>query len=615
MAIFLFAKKAYDKYFGLERHYNAAEVFRKNSEHREAEKEYIRALDCLSRAFRPKLHEKILFGLGNTQLDLGDYQASLKTFEKLKNMPVWDTDQKKSSRSHAYHGLAKTYRKMRNYDAAHEYYMKCYKECKGLDDRNRQLSVLVDADPLYMCPKEFQEITEDVKKMWEASLSERNMNSAEFYAKLGHVFYLLKDFENAIKCHKKDLEIRKECTDKQGQARAYGNIGSAYMKNKEYENARINFDEQLSLAMDLKDKKEQGRAYAGLGDAFEKMNDHAQAVEYYEMNLGIQQKLGDKSGEWKAHESLAHIYWKLKKYLGVMTSCFRCDELYRESERLQNQVQLSREQGCQRLLNFGEDNSAFADLMVMASARIACMSSHDDMGDALRLEEWRRCRSEMAHLSGAQEQRRNADVTISDVRNMASDVGASFIIMYKLYDGELLTWLLSGVSGQLLKSWSHVIEGGQGKVEKDLASVTFAEWERWPRQFQKARRHIEQNEDREKKGENVERDWRDKVVDLFIHQDMKGDLDDELWGKIRSREVFNRIVNTVEYQCSPEFGELKTHFFKKANEARDWLNKQLWEPVVEMCNDVKKTLESDSQRSKPVGSTEAKSEPRAPRLD
>ena len=219
------------------------------------------------------------------------------------------------------------------------------------------------------------------------------------------------------------------------------------------------------------------------------------------------------------------------------------------------------------------------DEWVVAAARWG------DMAQALRAEEQRRCRSELAQQANMRGRLGGADVEVSadGLRTMAIRADAAFIVVIKAYDDVLLTWVLSGETGELVYARNASIAGQQDEIAGWVVSVTFAEWRTWQEQLQIVRQRIEN--ERQSRGEMSE-DWVNALIEDLLPIDIKGDMSDDLWNSIRDPS------DTVK--------RLQGHFFTKAEIALEKLSKLLWEPVLEECQALRNHVGGDTLRDKAV---------------
>ena len=85
---------------------------------------------------------------------------------------------------------------------------------------------------------------------------------------LGNRHYHNGRFENAIKYHRKDLQLAKELGDKEGEGIAYGNLGDVYFSLGEFQEAITYHEKSLDIAREAKNCAEEGKACYAIGCCF-----------------------------------------------------------------------------------------------------------------------------------------------------------------------------------------------------------------------------------------------------------------------------------------------------------------------------------------------------------
>ena len=244
----------------------------------------------------------------------------------------------------------------------------------------------------------------------------------------------------------------------------------------------------------------------------------------------------------------------------------------------------------QHLAGFVESYADCMDAWVMAAAQAGKMS------EALEVEEWRRCRSELPYFTkdGTVEGDRGA--SLGKLQDIAKEVNASFLVIFKLYEGCIMTWVLSGETGELVHSklaedvWSKEFDS---RPEEWVKNATFREWDQWQRALKRALRCIK-NKTRD--GRAISDEDLRKIAKEKIPVDMKDDLDEELWESIRDPKKFESTVNGK----SEAYKELKEHYFLKAGLALSLLSDKLWKPILKECQVLKSFLDGGSRCAKPV---------------
>ncbi|XP_032623451.1 G-protein-signaling modulator 1 isoform X5 [Chelonoidis abingdonii] len=163
----------------------------------------------------------------------------------------------------------------------------------------------------------------------ERTIGDR-IGEAKASGNLGNTLKILGQFDEAIVCCQRHLEISQEQGDKVGEARALYNIGNVYhAKGKQLswsmaqdpgslppevketlQRASEYYERNLSLVKELGDRAAQGRAYGNLGNTQYLLGNFSEATAFHKERLAIAKEFGDKAAERRAYSNLgnAHIF-------------------------------------------------------------------------------------------------------------------------------------------------------------------------------------------------------------------------------------------------------------------------------------------------------------------
>ena len=560
---------------------------------------------------------------GKSQKHMGESRASLDSFKQMLALPQ-APDNKEIVQGWAYNGIGLAYQEMGQYQEAIKYANEDLKIKKRLRDESGQGRAYGDIGNAYTAMGQYKAAIEFLEKRLEiAKQLGDTSGQGGAYGNLGIAYDEMGEYTTAIQNFEKGLAIAQKLQDKPGQGRAYGCLGSVYQKMGQSDRAITYAQKQLNIAQRLNDKLGLQEAYCNLGNANIRLGQHQAAIGYHQQNLRIAEELHDMPGQGIAHGNLANAYSGLgqsqkaidsgRKYLEIVQQLndrprqriahgnlglyyaesgqlgLACSH-FAESDALVREMEapLADGQWRRHLLTFGENIAHFMDEWVLSAG----MSGN--MAEALRVEERRRCRSELAYQGDLVRGRQ--DVSLDKLKAMAKGADMAFGIVIKVYAGRLLTWALSGETGDLLYTNIEAITVAESRIRECVNCVTFAEWGRWQEQLVMARQSI-QKKKREEQGREIARSWLESEIETLIPEDIRGDLSRELWMSMRDPETFERAVTQVG---SPEILELQKHFLKKAEHAMDELEGLLWRPIVRECAAVGRALESKTRCDRPV---------------
>ncbi|KAM7161655.1 G-protein-signaling modulator 2 isoform 3-T7 [Macrochelys suwanniensis] len=154
------------------------------------------------------------------------------------------------------------------------------------------------------------------------------LGEAKASGNLGNTLKVLGNFEDAIVCCQRHLDISRELNDKVGEARALYNLGNVYhSKGKNVacagthdpgelpdevkaalQKAADYYEENLTIVTELGDRAAQGRAYGNLGNTHYLLGNFRNAVIAHEQRLLIAKEFGDRAAERRAYSNLGNAY-------------------------------------------------------------------------------------------------------------------------------------------------------------------------------------------------------------------------------------------------------------------------------------------------------------------
>ena len=525
--------------------------------------------------------------MGAAYIAMGQYARAIENLEKDLDIvqQLGDTP----GQGKAYGNMAAAYIEMGQYTKAIENLEVYLDIAQRLDDAPGQGKAFGNLGNAFMEMGQYARAIDNLEKcLGIAQQLDDKPGQERAHGNLGGACRELGQHARAIENMEKCLDIAQQLDDTPGRGRAYGNLGGVYVELGQYARAIDNLEKCLDIAQQLDDTLEQGRVYGNLALAYSGLGEPEKGIEYGHKLLQIAQELDDMPAQRTAHGNLGVAFARSGQLDLACRHFASSDALARQLE-----AQLTRGQWRRHLLSFGEAHTRFMDTWVVSAARSG------DMVEALRVEEQRRCRSELAYQADTVWGRReggvkDGDVSVDELKAMATSADAAFVVVVKMFDSALLTWVLSGETGEL------VYERCLDKAHQDqdiaewVASVTFAKWEGWHQTFSKARDELVRL--RKASGLDEESSVADLIQSTFPDA-MKGDMDEELWASIRDPSTFRSTI------CGfgPVFSALQRHIFLKAERAMGKLSTLLLEPIVDKCPALEKIVRGDCPSTKPVG--------------
>ncbi|RDD44386.1 G-protein-signaling modulator 2 [Trichoplax sp. H2] len=139
------------------------------------------------------------------------------------------------------------------------------------------------------------------------------------YGNLGNTYYLLRKFDDAIKCHKERLDLAIECKDVSAERRAYSNLGNACVFGGDLSSAVEYYKKAHTISIKMNDKAIEAQTCYSLGNAYTLLRNFSKAIEMHRMHLKIAQALKDRVGEGRTHWSLTNCHQELDNFWEALT--------------------------------------------------------------------------------------------------------------------------------------------------------------------------------------------------------------------------------------------------------------------------------------------------------
>ena len=134
------------------------------------------------------------------------------------------------------------------------------------------------------------------------------------YGNIGNVYSGLKQFEEAIKYHKLELQISKK-VHRKAEASAHGNLAKSYQELAFYQQALTHHLSHLSLAKEIKgDVTSKANALCNLGNYHCIRKEFDIAVNYYEQFIECTRSIDDKESEAEANNLIGFAYYSMSNH-------------------------------------------------------------------------------------------------------------------------------------------------------------------------------------------------------------------------------------------------------------------------------------------------------------
>lgn len=135
---------------------------------------------------------------------------------------------------------------------------------------------------------------------------------------------LLRQLDAALSFHSRELTLRKDLADPQGECRALGRLAAVHMALGDYTTTFQCYEAQLGLAQGLRDARLEAEVHGNMGITKMNMAMFEEAIGYFEQQLAMLQQLSGSEGmldRGRAYGSLADCYDALGDYEEAIQYC------------------------------------------------------------------------------------------------------------------------------------------------------------------------------------------------------------------------------------------------------------------------------------------------------
>ena len=132
--------------------------------------------------------------------------------------------------------------------------------------------------------------------------------TARAHTNIGHIYFFLINYPEALKEHFASLKVYQEIGDKQGIADYHNNIGLIYKGQGKYPEALKEHFTSLKIKVEIGDKKGTAKSYNNIGLVYSTQGNYPEALKEYFAALKINEEIGDKRGIANSHSNIGLVY-------------------------------------------------------------------------------------------------------------------------------------------------------------------------------------------------------------------------------------------------------------------------------------------------------------------
>lgn len=131
---------------------------------------------------------------------------------------------------------------------------------------------------------------------------------------LANIYWLISNFEMAIKHFEKALIISNEGRYKSSESSILGNLGLIFKAQGEYKKSIIYFSKSLELAQEIGDSYNEGNQLGNLGVTYLMLGEFEKAIEYCQKSLKIAKEINNQNSESVNLVNLGISYNQINDY-------------------------------------------------------------------------------------------------------------------------------------------------------------------------------------------------------------------------------------------------------------------------------------------------------------
>jgi CHAT domain-containing protein/Tfp pilus assembly protein PilF len=251
--------------------------------------------------------------LGLRQLDTGQVQAALQTFEQA--LSIFKAIGNRKSEETVLNNIGEAYRSLGQYPQALKYFEQALVIAKQVGDNAGVGTIFNNMGLVYdnlgqypQALKYFEQAVVIYKKVGDKVGEGTTLNN------IGNVYRSLGQNPLALKYYDQALVIHKEVGNKVLEGTTLNNIGTVYFFQGQYPQALKYYSLALVIHKEVGNKVEYGTTLNNMGAVYRDLGQYSQALKYYEQALVIYKEVGNKAAEGTILNNIGLVYENLGQY-------------------------------------------------------------------------------------------------------------------------------------------------------------------------------------------------------------------------------------------------------------------------------------------------------------
>lgn len=256
----------------------------------------------------PETAATALLYIGRIHVQQNAHADALAAFEA--SALIWEEAEAPAKLLDALEAIADLYVSDQNFEQALTTYTTALHLTQEVGDTKREAALQIQLNEA-----EFQfHLTTNLADLAKAQQSKNEAKQAAILNKIGDLYRLHGDLEDALTIYTDELALRRHSADKANMADALRNIGRTHVALKQYEEAAAAYTEALTTAQTLDDAEKAAELLALQGELQLTQEQYAEAQATFEAELALRQRLQDQKGEAAAYNQLNLVYQALDQY-------------------------------------------------------------------------------------------------------------------------------------------------------------------------------------------------------------------------------------------------------------------------------------------------------------
>jgi tetratricopeptide (TPR) repeat protein len=281
-----------------------------------------------------------LLYIGRIHAQQNAHADALAAFEA--SALIWEKAPAPAKLLEALEAIADLYVRDQNYEQALTTYATAFHLAQEVGDTDRETALQAQ-----LKEAEFQfQLTTNLADLEKARQSKNEAKQAAILNKLGDLYRLHGDVEDALTIYSDELALRRQLADQANVVDALRNIGRSYVALKQYAEAAAAYAEAVTTAQTLGDEERTAELLALQGELQLIQEEHADAQATFEAELALRQGLQDQKGEATAYQQLTLVYQALEQYDLAQNALEKAITLWQAQETpektLATQIELGR---------------------------------------------------------------------------------------------------------------------------------------------------------------------------------------------------------------------------------------------------------------------------------